>query len=270
MPTTGFKGWVLPTVGGSAGTWGTELNAAMAVADNNLGGFVSVALSSIPVTLSAVDTGCLIIRLSGALTANVTVTLTPVATGPAHACGFWFVENTCTGAFTAGLSNGVGSVANAPQGLTSLLIADVANGCRLALSDNFPAGQTLITAGTAAPAGWTKGTTHNNKALRLITGAVSTGGSSAFTSVFGARTIALANMPVHNHTVTDPGHTHAFDTYLNYVAAGVYPGSPLWYNSTPGVSGPSTTGITINNSGSGTAMDFDVQYVDVTLIQKNA
>ena len=37
---------------------------------------------------------------------------------------------------------------------------------------------------TAAPTGWTKQTTHNDKALRLQTGTVGTGGSVAFSTAF--------------------------------------------------------------------------------------
>jgi hypothetical protein len=140
-------------------------------------------------------------------------------------------------------------------------------GCRTALSDNFPVGQTLVSASTSAPAGWSKWAAHNNKALRLVNGAVGTGGTTAFTSIFAGRTIAIANLPAHSHTITDPGHVHPYTRYSGKVGGGS--GSGVWYlDSTPNT-GSAVTGITINNTGSGTAMDFDVQYVDVTIIQKN-
>lgn len=267
MPATTYKGWALPTVGGSAGTWGTELNTSVfAAVDANLGGIYSLALAASNVTLTDAQTNNLILRLSGTLTASVVITLTPLA-GPTRASGFWFVENGCTGAFTVSISNGVGTQAQVPQGCTSLVIAGDTIGCRTALSDAFPPGQTLVTAGTSAPAGWTKLTTHNNKALRLVNGAVSTGGATAFTSVFGSRNILIANLPAHSHTITDPGHTHPYTASLGapYGLIGSGLSSGILSNT-----GPSFTGITINNTGSGTAMDFDIQYVDVTIITKNS
>lgn len=131
-----------------------------------------------------------------------------------------------------------------------------------------PSGTKMLFQQTAAPTGWTKDTTHNNKALRLVTGTVSTGGSTAFTSVFTARTIAEANLPAHTHAVTDPGHTH------DVVAGGSNAGSTYSDKdrSTPGTaytSTSATTGITIGNTGSGTAMDFAVQYVDVVICTKD-
>jgi hypothetical protein len=41
---------------------------------------------------------------------------------------------------------------------------------------------------TAAPTGWTKITTHNNKALRVVNGTASSGGTTGFTTVFASRT----------------------------------------------------------------------------------
>src|SRR4029079_16837724 len=64
---------------------------------------------------------------------------------------------------------------------------------------------------TAAPTGWTKVTTHNNKALRVVSGTASSGGSTAFTSVFTSRTIAQANLPnvnFYNSSGTLAGPSH--------------------------------------------------------------
>lgn len=62
-----------------------------------------------------------------------------------------------------------------------------------------------------APIGWTKNATHNNKAFRVVTGSVSTGGVTGFTSVFGSGkasaavtlTAAQSGLPSHNHTLPD-------------------------------------------------------------------
>lgn len=54
----------------------------------------------------------------------------------------------------------------------------------------LPAGTAMLFAQTAAPTGWTKVTTHNDKALRVVSGTAGSGGSTAFSSVFASRTPA--------------------------------------------------------------------------------
>jgi hypothetical protein len=88
----------------------------------------------------------------------------------------------------------------------------------------FPAGTRMLFQQTTAPTGWTKDTTHDNKALRVVSGTVGTGGSVAFTTAFasqavsgsissttatnqattaggtvGSHTLTVAEMPSHRH-----------------------------------------------------------------------
>jgi hypothetical protein len=129
---------------------------------------------------------------------------------------------------------------------------------------------------TSAPTGWTKSTTHDNKALRVVSGTAGSGGTTGFTSVFTARTITTANMPSHTHTVTDPGHYHGpyGDAYFgltytpSYIAAtGGY--TPCLFMTTGSArTASATTGITNGNTGGDTAMDFAVQYVDAIIAVK--
>ena len=133
----------------------------------------------------------------------------------------------------------------------------------------LPSGTTTLFVQTAAPTGWTKSTTHDNKALRVVSGAASSGGTTGFTSVFTSRTITTANMPVHTHGITDPGHTHQ----VAFKLGGTGPGGYEEIQNSPStgyyLTSSSTTGITVNNAGSGTAMDFAVQYVDVIIATKD-
>jgi len=131
----------------------------------------------------------------------------------------------------------------------------------------LPTGTAMMFVQTSAPTGWTKSTTHDNKALRVVSGTASSGGTTAFTSVFTSRTITTANMPSHTHGVTDPGHTHTYGNVTAGVGAGATAGTNAPVIST--ATSTSTTGITINNAGSGTAMDFAVQYVDVIIATKD-
>ena len=62
------------------------------------------------------------------------------------------------------------------------------NGANLTGVQPFPSGTLMLFQQTTAPVGWAKSTTHNNKALRVVSGAAGSGGSTAFTSVFASRT----------------------------------------------------------------------------------
>jgi hypothetical protein len=148
----------------------------------------------------------------------------------------------------------------------------------------FAAGTAMLFQQTAAPTGWTKSVTHNNKALRLVNGTVSTGGTAAFTTAFASRTpagsVAVSGGSVSAASLSTAqlaSHTHAYTSYDFYGG-----------NMTGSVSGASgspvgTTTSTSAGSGSththgftaptasftGTAMDFAVQYVDVIIATKN-
>lgn len=54
--------------------------------------------------------------------------------------------------------------------------------------DAFPSGTRMLFQQTSAPTGWTKDTTQNDKALRIVSGSAGTGGTTAFSSVFTSRT----------------------------------------------------------------------------------
>ncbi len=67
-------------------------------------------------------------------------------------------------------------------------------------SMSIPSGTLMLFQQTAAPSGWTKDTTHNDKALRVVSGTASSGGTSNFSTVFGLQatsgtTLNLTNLP---------------------------------------------------------------------------
>lgn len=73
----------------------------------------------------------------------------------------------------------------------------------------FDAGTRLAFQQTAAPTGWTKDTTAaiNDSMLRLVTGAASSGGTTAFSTwsavtSTGSYTLATADIPSHSHTLS--------------------------------------------------------------------
>ena len=157
--------------------------------------------------------------------------------------------------------------------------------------DAFPAGTTLVFNQSNAPLGWTKVTTYDDFALRVVSGSVGTGGSVAFSSAFSSHTMSgttdghtltIAEMPTHNHDITDPSHTHAFNVTQGIPSsAGPHSGGYNDMNQqtmTTLSTSVGVTGITINNQGGGAAhthpftsaaVNIAVKYVDVILCQKN-
>lgn len=114
------------------------------------------------------------------------------------------------------------------------------DGSALTGVEAFASGTAMLFAQTAAPTGWTKSTTHNDKALRVVSGTASSGGSTAFTTALGTPTVTgtvgingapavgnlavsvSGNIAVSNTTLSInqiPSHGHVFN-YRNRDADG--------------------------------------------------
>lgn len=131
-----------------------------------------------------------------------------------------------------------------------------------AAASAFPAGTLMLFQQTAAPTGWTKQTTHDNKALRVVSGAAGSGGSVAFTTAFangttGATTLSTSQIPSHTHTFAASS--------FQAVTSGGYASA----NS----NAQSISTLTTNSSGGGGSHDHSlslaVQYVDLIIASKN-
>jgi len=72
--------------------------------------------------------------------------------------------------------------------------------------DAFPSGTKMLFQQTSAPTGWTKDTTHDNKALRVVSGTAGSGGSVNFTTAFGSQNVGATALT----SAQIPGHTHTF------------------------------------------------------------
>jgi hypothetical protein len=131
----------------------------------------------------------------------------------------------------------------------------------------FPSGTAMLFVQTTAPTGWTKSTSHNNKALRVVSGTASSGGSVDFTTAFGtpavsgsvsATTLSIAQIPSHNHTIP-PSAVGCGGIALASYNAGAYP------NATGSTGG----GGSHTHSLSGATTTINVQYVDVIIATKD-
>jgi hypothetical protein len=138
----------------------------------------------------------------------------------------------------------------------------------LARNVGFPSGTKMLFVQTSAPTGWTKDTDQNDKALRIVSGTASTGGTSPFSTVFGKTgtdnyTLTAADIPSHNH-VLNLGDS-------NNIAA---PGGGAFLQTAGSGQGYSLTGVpTISSTGGSGAhahgIDIRVQYVDVIKATKD-
>ena len=154
----------------------------------------------------------------------------------------------------------------------------------------FPSGTVTDFFQASAPLNWTQVTTHNNKAIRVVSGTGGGGGgASAFTSVFGTGKSSGGYALQANDI---PQHTHPAGSLATSVAgAHIHSGGYLIWGFVGG-SGPTggslaastvmpsagdhshtVTGSTGNNSTTASAhshsLSLDLQYIDVILASKN-
>ena len=308
----------LQASGENAGTWGDKTNNNLEVIDAFVNGYLSKSVAgSSDVTLTTADASATaessnkVIELTGALTGNIKVLV------PAKESNYVIFNNT-TGSFTLTVAptghtaNGVAvtqgshtmiynqsdkcvDVFGAKVGTTGTTY--IGSGAELTGIDIIPAGSLMLFQQSSAPTGWTKATAHDNKALRVVTGSASSGGSNTFAAAFNndqtvsgttsstsvtitgstaAHTLTIAEMPAHTHT---EGGTQEFGT-TSSTSTGVRntgnssPGNQFETQSTGGGGSHShDVGTLAGGSHTHTFSDtfnLDVQYVDVIICSKDS
>jgi hypothetical protein len=178
------------------------------------------------------------------------------------------------------LGNGASSFQTvAPSTAGNILTSNGTTWVSSAAGVGFAAGTVILFYQAAAPTGWTKVTTQDNKALRVVsgTGGVA-GGTTAFTSVFtnqtvstsisvsgttGATTLSTSQMPSHSHSKAAGS---GGDQSSGFAPIQVdFTGS----TSAEGGGGSHTHSFSGSGSGTSSAVTLNVQYIDIILCSKN-
>lgn len=223
-------------------------------------------------------------NLTGALVGDVTVQVPAVSK-------LWLFRNNTTNGFFVYVKTSGGTAVQVPQGTSKWLYCDGTNVQRLdkeQIGDLVHSGCATVQSGTLqcngasllrsaypdlfAKIGTTWGAvdgTHftlpnyvtNNRFLRAAGGSIAVATTQSNQNAAHTHTISGApavgtltsdNPGNHTHvnTLTDPGHTHSVPARSVEVSGHQYGGGPSG-NDTAGVTGSSTTGISINNAAAG-------------------
>jgi hypothetical protein len=134
----------------------------------------------------------------------------------------------------------------------------------------FVSGTKMLFQQTTAPTGWTKDTTHNNKALRVVSGTASSGGSVAFTTAFASQSVAGTVGDTTLSTSQIPSHNHAQADGNNANVAGASTFNMSTSNAVTKFNTANTGGGgSHNHTFTGTAINLAVQYVDLIIATKD-
>jgi len=151
-------------------------------------------------------------------------------------------------------------------------------------TEEYNSGTTCLFYQASAPVGYTKITSHDNAALRVVSGGGGgSGGTQAFTSAFQSHTPSgSVSVSVNNHTLSSSqmaqhSHTVYYSRATSTASTGGSFGTVTNIHSSGGTNNQST-GNAGSNSGhshgssgsfSGNAINLAVKYVDIIIATKN-
>jgi hypothetical protein len=144
----------------------------------------------------------------------------------------------------------------------------------------FTSGTLMLFQQTAAPTGWTKQTTHNDKALRVVSGTAGSGGSSAFSTALGTPTVSgsvsisgnISNTTLSVNQI--PSHSHSYNKHDNNATGGNHTHNGPNDNgnintANTGGGGAHNHGHNMSGSLSSATAGINVQYVDLIIASKD-
>jgi len=271
------KGLTQPANGSNVDTWDVPVNNNFGWIDQAFGSTTSLSATSGSATLTDTQYRSLILAVSGAIAANVTYTI------PSSVGGQWIVYNTTTdsvgGPWTITIASGGGGTSVVIQRNKATVILSDGTNIRsvyaeslTAITPPFPSGTAMLFVQTSAPTGWTKSTTHDNKALRVVSGSASSGGSVAFTTAFASQSVAgtvgstvltINQIPSHNH------NTYSVPFNAGGGGATVIQNIDPATGSRTGSTAYAGGGLGHDHTFTGTAINLAVQYVDVIICVKD-
>ena len=168
--------------------------------------------------------------------------------------------------------------------------------CPKIAAAGFARGTRMLFQQSTAPAGWTKDATINDKALRVTSGSVGSGGSKGFAATFGrprisgsvsssvsgrtgAHRLSVAEMPSHSHSISGRYRRDEGGSPGGYFPRGSLRGSNvgingfLWlHNSYTGGNAAhshSAGSLRVSSVFTGNALDLQLAYVDVIVAVKD-
>jgi hypothetical protein len=272
--------------------WSGPINADWDIIDRGFGGVLSKSTTGGTTNLTITETQNLVLLISGTLASNAIFTLPLNTASTGIVAGQWIIKNATSGSFTVTFAptSGGGTSIAIPQGQVKVIFSDGTNVAEtVSIPSQFPSGTAMLFAQTSAPTGWTKSTTHDNKALRVVSGAASSGGSVAFTTAFasqsvtgtvGGTSLSISQIPAHRHYVflnsgasndQISGEARSQVAYTSgNPASGYYiRGNDTVSEPTLGPSGAAGSGGSHDHTFTGTAINLAVAYVDVIIATKD-
>ena len=276
----------LMATGENAGTWGTKTNTNLNLVQQAVGGYQEIDASS-DVSLvmsngSISNARNMVLEFTGTLSTDTTITI------PDNIEKMYVLKDSTTHngnnlTFkTVSEATGI----NVQQDQSQIVFSDGTN--INAVGSTIPSGTVMLFQQTAAPTGFTKITTHNNKALRVVNGSVTTGGTNSFTdalntskdtsntsvSISGStssHSLTIAQMPSHRHLAG--GHSE-FGTGASVSAGtrndGNAGGAKRFYTDYQGSgSGHSHGKGSLSGASHKHNFNLDIEYVDIILASKD-
>ncbi|MGB2161698.1 MAG: hypothetical protein ACPHY7_00560 [Gammaproteobacteria bacterium] len=276
----------LMATGENAGTWGTKTNTNLQLVQQAIGGYQEIDASS-DVSLvmsngSISNARNMVLEFTGTLTTDTTITI------PDNIEKMYVLKDSTTHDGNTLTFKTVSEVTgiNLQQDQSQIVYSDGTN--INTVGSAIPSGTVMLFQQTAAPTGFTKITTHDNKALRVVNGSVTTGGTNSFTDALNAsndtsstsvtisgstssHTLTLSQIPSHRHLAG--GHSE-FGTG-DFVSAGTRNdgnagGAKRFYTDYQGGgSGHSHGNGSLSGDSHNHTLNLDVEYVDIILASKD-
>ena len=124
----------------------------------------------------------------------------------------------------------------------------------------IPSGTRMLFQQTNAPVGWTKDVTHNDKVLRVVSGAAGSGGTINFSDAFVTGTVGFTTLTIEQI----PSHDHGTPAYARD-GSSAHLGDGGGTSTFPGLKTSLTGGGGPHNH----SIDLDVKYLDIIIATKN-